>query len=115
MRDPFAAPGTGGRWPPSGRRRPRSRDARGRSTGPGADQVRQVEGYFDVLGTPQADLVLMTGNVAQVFFDDHEWDSTLRAIYAAHLVFKIATRTTGRGSGGTARPPTSGSTRPTGR
>lgn len=49
----------------------------------GADRVRWVEGYSDVLGTPEADLVLMTGNVAQVFLDDHEWDATLRAIHAA--------------------------------
>lgn len=49
----------------------------------GAERVRWVEGYPDTLGTPEADLVLMTGNVAQVFLDDHEWDATLRAIHAA--------------------------------
>ena len=50
---------------------------------PGADRVRWIEGYSDALGTPEADLVLMTGNVAQVFLDDHEWNATLRAIHAA--------------------------------
>ena len=60
---------------------------------PGADRVRWVEGYSDSLGTPEADLVVMTGNVAQVFLDDHEWDATLRDIHAAlrpggHLAFE---------------------------
>lgn len=60
---------------------------------PGADRVRWVEGYSNALGTPEADLALMTGNVAQVFLDDHEWDATLRAIHAAlrpggHLAFE---------------------------
>lgn len=51
--------------------------------GPGADRVRWIEGYSDALKTPEADLVLMTGNVAQVFLDDREWDATLRDIHAA--------------------------------
>jgi SAM-dependent methyltransferase len=60
---------------------------------PGADQVRWVEGEASALGTPQADLVLMTGNVAQVFLDDDEWAAALRAIHAAlrpggHLAFE---------------------------
>ncbi len=50
---------------------------------PGADQVQWVEGDASALGTPAADLLLMTGNVAQVFLDDAEWLSTLRAIHAA--------------------------------
>lgn len=60
---------------------------------PDADRVRWVEGYSDALGTPEADLLVMTGNVAQVFLDDHEWHSTLRDIHAAlrpggHLAFE---------------------------
>ncbi len=50
---------------------------------PGAARVQWVEGDAGALGTPQADLVLMTGNVAQVFLDDDEWVATLRAIHAA--------------------------------
>jgi SAM-dependent methyltransferase len=60
---------------------------------PGADRVRWVEGGSGALGTPAADLVVMTGNVAQVFLDDAEWAATLRAIHAAlrsggHLAFE---------------------------
>ena len=59
----------------------------------GADRVRWVEGDASALGTPAADLVVMTGNVAQVFLDDAEWAATLRAIHAAlrpggHLAFE---------------------------
>jgi SAM-dependent methyltransferase len=59
----------------------------------GADRVQWVEGDSGALGTPGADLVVMTGNVAQVFLDDFEWDATLRAIHAAlrpggHLAFE---------------------------
>lgn len=50
---------------------------------PGAERVRWVEGDCSALGTPAADLVVMTGNVAQVFLDDAEWAATLRAIHAA--------------------------------
>jgi SAM-dependent methyltransferase len=60
---------------------------------PGADRVQWVEGDAGALGTPAADLVVMTGNVAQVFLDDAEWAATLRAIHAAlrsggHLAFE---------------------------
>jgi hypothetical protein len=60
---------------------------------PGADRVQWVEGDASALGTPGADLVIMTGNVAQVFLDDDEWDATLRAIHAAlrpggHLAYE---------------------------
>lgn len=63
---------------------------------PGADRVHWVEGDASALGTPEtsgADLVLMTGNVAQIFLDDAEWEATLRAIHAAlrpggHLAFE---------------------------
>lgn len=50
---------------------------------PGADCVRWVEGDSSALGTPEADLVVMTGNVAQIFLDDLEWAVTLRDISAA--------------------------------
>jgi SAM-dependent methyltransferase len=60
---------------------------------PGAERVRWVEGDASALGTPAADLVVMTGNLAQVFLDDGEWAATLRAIRAAlrpggHLAFE---------------------------
>jgi SAM-dependent methyltransferase len=50
---------------------------------PGAERVRWIEGDSSALGTPDADLVIMTGNVAQVFLNDTEWLATLRAIHAA--------------------------------
>ncbi len=50
---------------------------------PGAEQVRWVEGTSKRLGTPQADLLIMTSHVAQVFLDDAKWDDTLRDIYKA--------------------------------
>ncbi len=52
---------------------------------PGADRVQWVEGDSGALGTPESDLVIMTGNVAQVFLDESDWDATLRAIHAALL------------------------------
>jgi SAM-dependent methyltransferase len=60
---------------------------------PGADRVQWVEGDASALGTPGADLVIMTGNVAQVFLNDAAWHATLRAIHAAlrpggHLAFE---------------------------
>lgn len=59
----------------------------------GADRVRWVEGDARALGTQEADLLVMTGNVAQIFLDDAEWADTLHAIYAAlrpggHLAFE---------------------------
>lgn len=50
---------------------------------PGAARVRWVEGDARALGTPEADLLVMTGNVAQVFLDDAAWRATLAAIHAA--------------------------------
>jgi len=50
---------------------------------PGADLVRWIEGDSNALGTPNANLVLMTGNVAQVFLEDSDWLATLRHIYDA--------------------------------
>ena len=60
---------------------------------PGAEQVQWVEGDSSALGTPEADLAIMTGNVAQVFLDDAAWAATLRDIHAAlrpggHLAFE---------------------------
>ena len=60
---------------------------------PGTERVRWVEGEASALGTPAADLVLMTGNVAQVFLDDADWAAALHAIHAAlrpggHLAFE---------------------------
>lgn len=60
---------------------------------PGAERVQWVEGDSSALGTPEADLAIMTGNVAQVFLDDEEWAATVRAIHAAlrpggHLAFE---------------------------
>lgn len=60
---------------------------------PGAHRVQWVEGDSRALGTPEADLVVMTGNVAQVFLDEIEWATALHAIYTAlrpggHLAFE---------------------------
>ncbi len=50
---------------------------------PGAGAVRWVTGTSANIGQPDADLVIMTGNVAQVFLDDDAWQTTLRHIFAA--------------------------------
>ena len=50
---------------------------------PGAERVRWVEGDAHALETHDADLLVMTGNVAQVFLDDADWHTTLAAIHAA--------------------------------
>jgi hypothetical protein len=55
--------------------------------------VQWVEGTSNALGIPAADLVVMTGNVAQVFLDEAEWAATLCDIHAAlrpdgHLAFE---------------------------
>lgn len=60
---------------------------------PGAERVTWIEGDSSALGTPAADLVLMTSNVAQVFLDDDEWATTLQHIHVAlrpggHLAFE---------------------------
>lgn len=47
------------------------------------DKVRWMEGTSKILGEPNADLAIMTGNVAQVFLDDDEWADTLNDIYRA--------------------------------
>ncbi|MDF2961945.1 MAG: class SAM-dependent methyltransferase [Paenibacillus sp.] len=43
-----------------------------------ADRVRWLHGTAAMLAGLQVDLVMMTGNVAQVFMTDEEWMSTLR-------------------------------------
>lgn len=50
---------------------------------PGADQVQWIEGDASALGTLAADLLIMTGNVAQIFLEDAVWAATLRRIAAA--------------------------------
>ncbi len=50
---------------------------------PGAERVQWIEGDSKALGTPGADLLIMTSHVAQVFLDDAAWDATLRDIYNA--------------------------------
>jgi len=59
----------------------------------GADSVDWIEGDSSILGAPNADLVLMTGNVAQVFLKDYAWTTTLGHIYEAlsfggYLIFE---------------------------
>lgn len=55
--------------------------ARGKT---GAGRVRWVEGDATALvgPGPTVDLAVMTGNVAQVFVDDTDWDTTLAAVAA---------------------------------
>lgn len=50
---------------------------------PGAEHVQWIEGDASMLGTPNADLAVMTGNVAQVFLNDEVWATTLKDLYAA--------------------------------
>jgi ubiquinone/menaquinone biosynthesis C-methylase UbiE len=60
---------------------------------PGADAVRWLVGDTSTLPRLKMDMVLMTGNVAQVFLTDEEWVATLGALYrtlrpGGHLVFE---------------------------
>jgi SAM-dependent methyltransferase len=60
---------------------------------PGADRVTWVEGDCSAIGTPHADLAIMTGHAAQVFLEDDEWRQALRAIHKAlrsggHIAFE---------------------------
>jgi SAM-dependent methyltransferase len=50
---------------------------------PDADRVRWIVGDALALGTPDADLAIMTGHVAQFFLTDVSWRSTLGALHAA--------------------------------
>ncbi len=60
---------------------------------PGAERVHWVEGDASDLGVPEADLLLMTGNVSQVFLEDADWRAALAAVRAVlrpggHLAFE---------------------------
>lgn len=60
---------------------------------PGADRVRWIHADATALPPLRVDLVTMTGNAAQVFLTDAEWDSMLCSVRAAlcpggHLVFE---------------------------
>ena len=50
---------------------------------PDADLVRWVVGDARSLPPLQVDMVTMTGNVAQVFLTDDDWEATLRAAHSA--------------------------------
>jgi len=50
---------------------------------PGADRVCWIHGDVRSLPRLQIDVVTMTGNVAQVFLTDQEWESTLQALRSA--------------------------------
>jgi ubiquinone/menaquinone biosynthesis C-methylase UbiE len=59
-----------------------------------ADQVRWITGTAAQLKGLYADLITMTGNVAQVFVTEEEWMATLRACHdalrpAGRLVFEV--------------------------
>lgn len=58
-----------------------------------ANQVRWILGNATMLPRLDADLATMTGNVAQVFLTDDDWEQTLQSIHGAlhpggHLVFE---------------------------
>jgi SAM-dependent methyltransferase len=60
---------------------------------PGGERVRWILGTAADLEPASADLVVMTGHVAQVFLDDDEWAETLRQVASAlrpggHLAFE---------------------------
>ena len=60
---------------------------------PGTERVQWIEGDSSAMGRPNADLVIMTGNVAQVFLTDTELTTTLNFIHAAlrsggHVAFE---------------------------
>ena len=50
---------------------------------PGADQVQWLQGDATSLGRMEADLAILTGNVAQVFLEDIEWAEILHHLYLA--------------------------------
>jgi len=49
---------------------------------PYGDRVRWIEGDASRLGTPDADLAIMTGHVAQFFLTDESWQAALSALFA---------------------------------
>ena len=61
---------------------------------PFAERVKWMRGSFEQMDGLQADMVLMTSHVAQLFLDENEWRAMLRAAHAAlhvggHLVFDV--------------------------
>lgn len=50
---------------------------------PGGDAVTWIIGTADLVPADSVDLATMTGNVAQVFVTDDEWDHTLTAVATA--------------------------------
>jgi len=50
---------------------------------PEGDQVRWIEGDVSRLGTPNAELAIMSGHVAQFFLTDETWSAALSALHAA--------------------------------
>ena len=61
---------------------------------PEAEKVTWIQGDASKLPAVDADLAVMTGNVAQVFLTDEDWSRTLRGIHAAlrpggRFVFEI--------------------------
>ncbi len=50
---------------------------------PGADRVEWVEGGAERLGAPDADLVVMSGHVAQFFLTDESWRDALGQVSKA--------------------------------
>jgi hypothetical protein len=50
---------------------------------PGSDRVTWIQGYASDLPPLDADLAMMTGNVAQAIIDPDEWKGTLLGIHAA--------------------------------
>ncbi|UIJ36393.1 bifunctional 2-polyprenyl-6-hydroxyphenol methylase/3-demethylubiquinol 3-O-methyltransferase UbiG [Allobranchiibius sp. GilTou73] len=60
---------------------------------PGAHAVRWHRGTVEDLPSLRVDVAVMTGNVAQVFTEDSQWDETLRVVHqmlrpGGHLVFE---------------------------
>jgi len=60
---------------------------------PNADSVNWIESDSSALNKLKAELVIMTGNVAQVFLEDSDWSTTLNHIYNAlspggHVAFE---------------------------
>ncbi|MBF6591413.1 MAG: class I SAM-dependent methyltransferase [Ktedonobacterales bacterium] len=49
----------------------------------GAERVRWIQGDATSLPALRVDLATMTGNVAQVFLSDQEWQATLRSVRSA--------------------------------
>ena len=50
---------------------------------PCGDDTRWINGDASAVGTPDADLAIMTGHVAQFFITDDAWRATLGALHAA--------------------------------